>query len=122
MRTTTADALPLLRDETGAGPTLVLLPGALTGWASWQGHAEALAESRRVVRLQLLCVELAEAGRRLPATYSMATELDALDATLARLGDEPVDLVGWSYGAGLALAHALRRPESVRTLTLVEPP
>jgi len=117
----TADALPLLHDAIGAGPTLVLLPGAQTGWASWEAHARALAPTRRVVRLQLLCVELAAAGHRLPATYSTATELDALEAALIRLGDEPVDVVGWSYGAALAVAHALRHPQSVRTLTIVEP-
>lgn len=115
-------ALPLLHDETGNGPTLVLVPGSRTAPSAWQAAAETLAATHRVVRLRLLAVELAEAGCALPATYTAAAELDALDAALARLADEPVDLVGWSDGAGLVLAHARRHPATVRTLTLVEPP
>ncbi|RSM70165.1 hypothetical protein DL991_38315 [Amycolatopsis sp. WAC 01375] len=36
--------------------------------------------------------------------------------------DEPAHLVGLSYGAIVALLAAVRRPEMVRTLTVVEPP
>ncbi len=36
--------------------------------------------------------------------------------------DEPAHLVGLSYGAIVAMLAAARRPEMVRTLTVVEPP
>lgn len=37
------------------------------------------------------------------------------------LGVEPMDLVGHSYGALVALSLAMHRPDAVRSLTLVEP-
>lgn len=39
-----------------------------------------------------------------------------------QLLDEPAHLVGLSYGAIVAMFAAVRRPEMVRTLTVVEPP
>ncbi len=39
-----------------------------------------------------------------------------------QLLDEPAHLVGLSYGAIVAMFAAARRPEMVRTLTMVEPP
>ena len=37
------------------------------------------------------------------------------------IGDEPIDLVGHSYGGSIALEFAARAPEKVRSLTLIEP-
>jgi pimeloyl-ACP methyl ester carboxylesterase len=43
----------LEHDGTGSGdPPFVLLPGGLTGWDSWLPLIPALAEQRRVVRVQ----------------------------------------------------------------------
>lgn len=44
------------------------------------------------------------------------------DAVLALIGqDDPVDLIGHSGGAVIALQAALARPDMIRTLTLIEP-
>lgn len=40
---------------------------------------------------------------------------------LALLPGGPVDLIGHSFGATVALRMALERPEAIRTLTLIEP-
>jgi pimeloyl-ACP methyl ester carboxylesterase len=104
---------------------LVLVPGGLTGWLSWEPHAARLAASRRVISVQLLSVAYGLEKRRLPSDYSLRTESQALAATLdldiAGL-TAPVDLVAWSYGAAVALDYALRHPKRVLTLTLIEPP
>lgn len=47
-------------------------------------------------------------------------EADAAD--IAALLDEPMHVVGHSYGGVSALLAAARRPERVRSLTVVEPP
>jgi pimeloyl-ACP methyl ester carboxylesterase len=107
---------------TGSGAPLVLVPGGLTGWLSWLPFAERLAPSRKVVRLQLLSVQLGLEGKFLPAGYSPATEREALAETLETLDVvRPSDFAAWSYGAEIALEFALDHPDSVRSLTLIEP-
>lgn len=51
---------PLLYEVTGEGDPIILVPGTLTGWVSWAAHAERLADTRKVVRVQLRNVEFAE--------------------------------------------------------------
>jgi pimeloyl-ACP methyl ester carboxylesterase len=107
----------------GEGPRLVLVGGGLTGWASWAPHAERLAVTRTVARLQLLNVEFGLKDRPTPADYSVALESRAMAAALDALGwTEPLDIVAWSYGALITLHFALDHPERVRSLTLIEPP
>lgn len=112
---------PLLYDVTGHGDPIVLVPGTLTGWASWRTHAERLAASRKVVRVQLRNVELAEASIAIPETYSVESEIDGLLAAADELGLDRFDLVGWSLGGLVSLAFALRFPDRVKTLTVIEP-
>ncbi len=110
-------------EVTGSGEPIVLVPGGLTGWLSWKPHAERLNAKRRVVRVQLLNVQLGLEGRPLPQDYSVRTESRALEATLEEAGLKgPVDIVAWSFGGLVSLDYALSHPERVRTLTLIEPP
>jgi len=46
--------MKMLSKVTGEGSPIVLVPGGLTGWLSWEPHAERLARTRRVARVQLL--------------------------------------------------------------------
>lgn len=108
---------------TGSGTPIVLVPGGLTGWISWEPHAERLSSTRKVVRVQLLNVEYGFDNRQLPSDYSVKTESLALAASLDELGlTEPLDIVAWSYGADITLDFALDNPERIHTLTLIEPP
>jgi pimeloyl-ACP methyl ester carboxylesterase len=107
----------------GEGPPLALIGGGLTGWRSWEPHAERLAATRTVALLQLLGVQYGLEDRRLPEDYSVRIESAALAGALDDLGwQAPLDLVAWSYGALITLDFALTHPERVRTLTLIEPP
>lgn len=107
----------------GNGSPIILVPGGLTGWLSWEPHAKILSENHRVVRVQLLNVQFCIENRKLPDDYSVKTESEALAATIDSLAfDSPVDIVGWSYGAFTSLIYALDYPEKVRSLALIEPP
>jgi pimeloyl-ACP methyl ester carboxylesterase len=107
----------------GEGIPLVLIPGGLTGWLSWEPHAKVLSTKRKVVRVQLLNVQKGLEGRPLPPDYSVKTESRALGATLDELGfSKPLDLVAWSFGAMITLDYALDHPERIRSLILIEPP
>jgi pimeloyl-ACP methyl ester carboxylesterase len=126
MQTTQTIAGPTLRMQAarvGSGPPLALIGGGLTGSASWEPHAQRLAATRDVARLQLLSVQYGLEDRPLPEGYSIRTESRALAAALDTLGwHQAVDLAAWSYGAAVTLDFALNHPERVRTLTLIEPP
>ena len=111
----------LERDISGRGEPLLLMPGGLTGWLSWKPHAEALAHSRTVIRLQTHIVALGLAGVRLPSTYSVAYEVAALRNTLDELALPAADFAAWSYGGEITLSFAIHHPERVRSLTLIEP-
>ncbi len=122
MENTVMEQPAMLSEVTGSGDPLVLIGGGLTGWASWQPHAARLAPTRRVARLQLLSVQYGLEDRPLGPGYSIQLESDAFARALDDLGwREPLDLVGWSYGASITLNFALAHPDRVRTLTLIEP-
>lgn len=108
---------------TGTGAPLVLVGGGLTGWLSWDAHAERLSATRKVVRLQPLNVQWGLEDRSPPADYSVKTEGRAIAAALDEVGlTGPIDIVAWSYGGLASLDFALDHPERIRTLALIEPP
>lgn len=113
--------LSMKLDVTGQGFPLVLVPGGLTGWLTFEPHAEHWSRERRVIRAQLLNVDLGLRGEPLPPEYSIELEAKALVRALDDLGVDEFDLFGWSHGGAVALNLALARPARVRTLTLAEP-
>lgn len=110
-------------EVTGSGRPIILVPGGLTGWVSWEPFVKIFSEKRTVIRVQLLGVQFGLENRPLPADYSVKTESAALAETLDSLGyNTPVDVVGWSFGAFTSLDFALDNSGRIRTLTLIEPP
>ena len=57
-----------------------------------------------------------------PAGYTLDDSVDDLFGVVTALGiDDPVHVVGHSYGASVALRAGLRHPERLAGLTLIEP-
>jgi pimeloyl-ACP methyl ester carboxylesterase len=108
----------------GEGPPMLLVPGGLTGWQSWEPFVDTFtAQQKQVISVQLLNVQYGLENRNLPGNYSVSMESEALAATLDTLKHSlPLDIVAWSYGALISLDYALDHPGRVRTLTLIEPP
>jgi pimeloyl-ACP methyl ester carboxylesterase len=108
----------------GSGMPLLLVPGGLTGWKSWEPFVDLFsAKNKQVICVQLLNVEYGVENRPLPIDYSLKTESNALAATIDSLGySNPLDIVAWSYGVLTTLDYALDYPQKIRTLTLIEPP
>lgn len=109
-------------EETGPsdGPTVVLLHGAggtvddpVGGWAAL---VPAMAD-----RFHLVLVEHRGHGRTANPAGAMTFEQmgDDVAALVERLGAGPVHLGGISDGGVTALDCALRRPDLVRTLTVI---
>jgi pimeloyl-ACP methyl ester carboxylesterase len=100
----------------GHGPTVVLVHGLGSDYDDWLPVARDLARDHRVVFVELPGHGLA------PMTTPFALEQAtlALDRAIAEEAHEPVVLVGHSVGGLVATAEALRAPERVRGLVLVE--
>jgi pimeloyl-ACP methyl ester carboxylesterase len=106
----------------GAGEPIVTLGGILSG-AGPSPLAEALAARRRVINLRHLAAEAGVSGRVVEEGHDIRSERCAMLAAMDRLtGSAAIDIVGYSYGAIIALDFALHHPERVRSLTLIEPP
>ena len=120
---TQPDHVQLEAFSEGAGLPIVMLGGGTFGAAAFAPHATILAKQFRVVRLQTLNVEKSQKKEQLPTGYSVKLESSAMARTLQSLGiATPMDLVGQSFGALIALDFALDHPDLVRTLVLFEPP
>ncbi|MBZ9643919.1 alpha/beta fold hydrolase [Streptomyces sp. PSKA30] len=104
------------------GPPLVLLPGGGGATsASWFAQAADFAGTHRVYAVDLVGApgRSTAAGDRHPRTIADLTAW--LDAVLDGLGAGPAVLGGHSYGAWIALHHALHAPARVRRLFLLDP-
>jgi len=98
----------------GTGDPAVLVHGSFgRGEATWK-EQRPLAESHR-----LLLVDRRGFGGS-PSAGSVDFDLDADD--VASLLEQDAHLVGHSYGGVVSLLAAARRPEAVRSLTVIEPP
>ncbi len=118
--TTVPDGHVARRDWTplqATGARAVLLHGLAADLQSWAVLAAALMRAGRPVT----AIDLPGHG----STAIEATDLDGIAAvaaaTLDRLGDEPVELVGHSLGGAVAARVARLRPERVCRLTLLAP-
>ncbi|KOU66827.1 carboxylesterase [Streptomyces sp. MMG1533] len=102
------------------GEPLVLLHGGGATSAVWFANVADLSRTRRVYAVD----RIGEAGRSLRGgrpVRSVDDLFDWLDGVLDGLGPGRVDLCGHSYGGWIALTYALRTPQRVRKLTLLDP-
>ncbi len=121
MQLATDDGIELHVEEMGTGSPVIMLHGLLVGnMSTWyMTAAPEVARRHRVILFDLRGHGLSERAAR---GYDLARMTSDLESVVLRLTDQPVMLVGHSYGGLVALTFALRRPERVRKLALVEAP
>ncbi|WP_418956683.1 alpha/beta fold hydrolase [Streptomyces tritici] len=101
-------------------PPVVLLPGGGATATGWYEVAAALGRTHRVHAPDLI----GEPGRSVPGGRPLRTAEDLsawLDALYEGLGLTSAALCGHSYGGWIALRHALRSPDRVDRLVLLDP-
>lgn len=101
----------------GEGPPLLLIHGTAGDGESWRQVQEALGRSRRVIAYDRRGYDRAVEAK--PSRVAYAEH--ARDAA-ALLDATPAWVVGWSSGGIVALHLALREPDRVRGLVLIETP
>jgi pimeloyl-ACP methyl ester carboxylesterase len=107
-------------DESGAGPTIVLVPGSCSTGAAWRPVIATWDSEFRCVTTSLLGYG-GTAERRTTADPSISHEADVLESVIRRAGGR-VHLVGHSFGGLVALAVALRNQVPLASLAIVEAP
>ncbi len=95
---------------------VVLLHGMLDSHLTWKLVAGALAAHRRVLMPDLLGCGLSE---RPDASYELGWHAQVVARWLDTLGLEHVDVVGHSFGGGVAQMLLLERPARIRRMILV---
>ncbi|QQS12651.1 MAG: alpha/beta fold hydrolase [Rhodospirillales bacterium] len=112
----------LVRYRTwGEGAAVALLHSGGSSSAQWERIAPALAPVRTVIAPDLLGFGATEAW---PAKGALTHDLQAdmvAEVVRAAIGAGAIDIVGHSYGGATATRLALRHPELVRSLVLIEP-
>jgi len=111
---------PIDYDESGHGPTMVLVPGSCSTGAAWRPIMSHWNNAFRCVTTSLLGYGRT-AERRTADNADISLEAEMIEAVIQRAG-APVHLVGHSFGGLSALAVALRHPQLVRSLTILEAP
>jgi pimeloyl-ACP methyl ester carboxylesterase len=101
----------------GAGEPIVLIHGFPTSGYLWSDVVPALPTGHRVVVLDLLGYGRSDPARR--ASVDIASHADRLVAVLDELRIERACLVGHGAGGGIAQSVAVRFPQRVSHLCLV---
>ncbi len=107
-------------EEQGSGPAIVFIHGSYATTSSWKKMIETLAANHHCISIKLP----GHCGTPDPEDFSnpsIETELEILGQVVKSLTDEPIHLVGHSYGGVVALAQALKGNLKVSQLSLFEP-
>ena len=119
-KTIVANGIRTNYHDIGSGFPVLLIHGSgpgVSAWANWRLTIPALAAGRRVIAPDMVGFGYSE--RPVGIHYSMDTWVAQAVALLDALKIEQADLVGNSFGGGLALALAIRHPKRVRRLVLM---
>jgi pimeloyl-ACP methyl ester carboxylesterase len=112
------DGVDLHWSERGTGSTVVVLHGLSDSERTWWPVMAELGRRHRVLGLDLPGCGL---SGRPDASYSLDWQARIVAAWLDRVGVTQCDVVGHSFGGGLALWLLLYRGGAIRRLALVSP-
>ncbi|MCX5998288.1 MAG: alpha/beta fold hydrolase [Chloroflexi bacterium] len=103
--------------KAGSGPTVVLLHGGASDSRDWISTIHALCDSHTCYALDMVGFGLSDRSKD---GYCLSDFVECTLGFVEALGLERPDLVGHSLGGRVCLDIALRRPDDVRKLVLVD--
>jgi pimeloyl-ACP methyl ester carboxylesterase len=104
--------------EAGRGDPVVLIHGIFASTFSFRHTIPELAQQHRVVAFDLRGFGYTDMPE--DADYSLSAQAQLVHDAMARLGIERAAVVGHSMGGDVAMRLALRYPDSVSRLVLVD--
>jgi 2-hydroxymuconate-semialdehyde hydrolase len=119
-KTILANGIATNYHDVGSGFPVLLIHGSgpgVSAWANWRLTIPALAAGRRVIAPDMVGFGYSE--RPSGVRYNLDTWVAQAIGLLDALKIVQTDLVGNSFGGGLALALAIRYPKRVRRLVLM---
>jgi len=118
-RTRTVNGVRLYYEEHGSGVPILCIHGAGSSALLWSDAVHDLARLGRVIAYDRRGCARSERPRRYERT-SIAEHADDAAALLDAVAAAPAVVIGRSYGATVATDLALRHPDRVRVLVLLE--
>ncbi|QUM76088.1 alpha/beta hydrolase [Moritella sp. 24] len=114
------NVLPCYYEQQGSGSPIVFIHGSYATTSTWKKIVQQLAETHHCISIKLP----GHCGTPDPNDFAapdINTELRIIESVVAELTEQPIHLVGHSFGGVVALALALKGAVSIRELTLFEP-
>jgi pimeloyl-ACP methyl ester carboxylesterase len=112
----TASGTRYYYEISGKGEPLLMLHGGLGSIDMYKPILPAFTEHRQVIGIDLLGHGRTELGTR---KINLIEQGDDIATVLKQLGYKSVDVLGYSFGGGVAFRLAAQHPEMVRRLALV---
>lgn len=106
--------------DVGKGQPVLMIHGSgpgVSAWANWRLNMGPLSETKRVIAPDMVGFGFTQ--RPADISYGKSVWIQQLVDLLDALQIEKTDIVGNSFGGGLALAFAIRYPERVRRMVLM---
>jgi pimeloyl-ACP methyl ester carboxylesterase len=111
-----ADTRLFTVDDPGGDPPVVFLGGGFGTVQNWNGVVERLGGRQRAIRF-----DARARGKSGTSTdYSAQGAVDDVGRIIAATRVERPVLVGWSYGATIAVRYAAEHPGEIRGLVLID--
>jgi pimeloyl-ACP methyl ester carboxylesterase len=105
--------------EAGDGEPVLLIPGAFSTYRDWNRIIPFLAKQYRLLAIDYLGVGDSDKPRS-GAGYTIEAQADLMVQLMDILHIPKADIVGVSYGGGIALNIATRFPARVRKIVCIE--
>ncbi|WP_299588375.1 alpha/beta hydrolase [uncultured Microbulbifer sp.] len=99
--------------------TVLFLHGALADERMWEPHYHILSNEYRVVSLTQRHFGVNNKGSS--GNFGIETHANDLISFSATLGEDPIHLIAWSYGADVALNATIKAPKLFNSLFIYEP-
>ncbi|MFY9615137.1 MAG: alpha/beta hydrolase [Candidatus Dormiibacterota bacterium] len=119
MPTITCNGVELNYIREGSGEPVLLVPGLLFGANHWRPQIDALKDEYDVIAVDLRGQHGSQTTDD-PAHYDMWAQMEDVYALIQQLGIAPVHYVGLSMGGFIGMRMALKHPEALRDLALID--
>jgi pimeloyl-ACP methyl ester carboxylesterase len=121
LKSSTINGAVLAWRENGSGEPVIFVHGSASDVRTWAKQIPAIGENYRAVAFSR---RYARPNENIEANTDdqMLPHVDDLIAFMQEIGAERAHLVGHSWGGFIALLAAIKFPQNVRSLVLLEPP